>query len=66
MYYLKNGKKEKYVPPTKEKYKSLAVSRNIIPGDNNKKWPTWVFFIIGILAVLVVGWLIHYIINNKM
>lgn len=68
MYFIKNGKKVKYNPQTipqkpKENF-SLTVKEKYKNG-NGKNCPSWVFIVLGVIAILIAIWIVLSIIKDK-
>ena len=61
MYFYKNGKKVKHL---NENFKPI-VRENFKGSDSGKKCPTWIFIVLGIIAVVVAMWLVYCIVNDK-
>lgn len=57
MYFIKNGKKQKYSPG-----KTQSVERY---REGAKPCKTWIFIVCGVIAALVAAWLIKCIIERK-
>jgi hypothetical protein len=62
MYYYVNGKKVR----SNENYASKNLSE-VADDDSNddKKFPVWIFIVLGSFAFIIAIWLIYYIINYK-
>ena len=64
MYFIKKGKKEKYIPDSHGYHKENFVDTQH-KENNDKKCPSWVFIFLGILASFISAWLIFSIIKDK-
>lgn len=65
MYFIKNGKKVKYVPPIHQKPKDNFFPIVKETHNNVKKCPLWVFTVLGTMAVLITVWIVLSIIKDK-